>query len=262
MANQRDFAHGEFCWVDLAAHDPAADRGFYESLFAWTAKDLDTQGGPPYVLFELGGQTVAGMGQMPEEMKAQGLPPMWSNYINVDNLEAVAQQASELGGRLAMPIMQIMEQGWMSFLQDPTGGLVGLWQKNQYHGADLVNVPGTFCWNELATRDLDSAKSFFGNLLGWDFETNPDSELPYAHIINQGRKNGGIIQMDERWGQAPPHWMVYFSVANIDESVHNLGELGGNTCVPIFEVPVGRMAVVSDPKGGTFTMIQLNEIEE
>lgn len=260
MANRQEFAHGQFSWVDLAAHDTAGIRGFYESLFGWTTVDLETQGGPPYAQFHLNGRAVAGLGQMPEELQAQGMPPIWNSYINVDDAEAVVKKTTELGGQVTMPVMQILDFGWMTFIQDPSGGHVGIWQKNTHAGAEVVNSPGSFCWHELATRDSEAAKIFFANLLGWEYEDNPAAPTPYAIIKNLGQQNGGIMQMDEQWGEVPPHWMVYFSVDDIDQSVNKLQELGGTVCVPAFEIPVGRISVVGDPQGGTFTMIQLNEI--
>lgn len=261
MADQTEFAHGQFSWVDLAAHEMAAARDFYESLFGWTTKDVDTQGGPPYAQFHLNGQAVGGLGQLPDEMKAQNIPPMWSSYINVDDIQAIVEKTTELGGEVTMPIMQVMDFGSMTFIKDPSGGHVGLWQKNTHAGAEVTGQPGSFCWNELATRDSEAAKTFFANLLGWEYEDSPNAPTPYVIIKNQDLQIGGMIQMDEQWGEVPPHWMVYFSVADIDQSVAKLQELGGNVCVPIFEIPVGRMSVVGDPQGGNFTLIQLNPMD-
>jgi len=179
---------------------------------------------------------------------------------SVDDAEAVVKKTAELGGQVTMPVMQILDFGWMTFIQDPSGGHVGIWQKNTHAGAEVVNSPGSFCWHELATRESEAAKTFFANLLGWEYEENPAAPTPYAIIKNHGQQNGGIMQMDEQWGEAPPHWMVYFSVDDIDQSVNTLQELGGTVRVPPFEIPVGRISVVSDPQGGTFTIIQLNEV--
>ncbi len=258
MTEALPFAHGQFSWVDLAAHDATIAREFYEQLFGWNTVDVDTHGGPPYAQFYLHGKTVAGMGQMPDEMLSQNIPPMWSSYINVDDISAIVQKVPELGGQVAMPVMQVLDFGWMAFLSDPSGGHVGLWQKNTHSGAELAGVPGTFCWNELATRDMQTAQTFFAKLLGWEYEDSPGGKHPYKIIKNQGRQIGGIIQMDQNWGESPPHWLVYFSVADIDTTAAKLKDLGGSICVPIFEIPSGRIAVVADPQGAAFTMMQFN----
>lgn len=258
MANPHIFMQGQFSWVDLAAYNLADARKFYEQMFGWTTKDVDTQGGPPYVQCYRNGQRVAGMGEMPEAMKAQRMPPVWSSYIHVNDINATVAKVAELGGQVTMPVMQILDYGWMTFFQDPTGGHVGLWQKNTHGGAEIIGVPGSYCWNELATRDLDRAQEFFAKLLGWEYEDSTGGNHPYKIIRCHGCQIGGIIQMDEQWGNAPAYWMVYFTVADIDQSTQKLTELGGTICVPTFPIPVGRMSVVSDPQGGTFTLIQLH----
>jgi predicted enzyme related to lactoylglutathione lyase len=105
---------------------------------------------------------------------------------------------------------------------------------------------------------MDTALKFYRDLVGWTYEDNPTTNHPYKIIRCGGRQIGGIMQMDENWGDIPAHWMVYFSVENIDQSVEKLMDFGGKVCVPTFEIPVGRMSVVSDPEGGTFTLIQLD----
>ena len=258
MADELVFTHGQFAWVDLAAHDAAGVRGFYQQLFGWTTKDEDTQGGPPYAQFLLNGKPVGGLGQMPDEMTSQGIPPIWSSYINVDDIQETVGKATELGGQVTMPVMEVFDYGWMTFIQDPTGGHIGLWQKNTFAGAEIIGVPGSYCWVELATRDIAAALKFYESLVGWTYEDNPGTQFPYKTINCGGKQIGGIMQMDENWGEMPSHWMVYFTVEDIDRSVQKLTDLGGKVCVPIFEIPVGRMSVVSDPQGGTFTVIQLN----
>ena len=63
-----------------------------------------------------------------------------------------------------------------------------------------------------------------------------------------------------RWGgfsDAPSHWAVYFSVADLDDSLARLQQLGGRTIHGPFEVSVGKICVVSDPDGAMFMMIQM-----
>lgn len=259
MSLKTGYSHGTFCWVDLMAHDTAAAKEFYGGLFGWTADDQDTQGGPPYTIFRhAGGQSVAGMGQMMEEMRSQGIPPLWNSYINVDDVRAVCEKAAQLGGAVKMPPLDVMQAGSMAAIADPGGATVMLWQKGNHFGAELVNDVGAFCWNELATREMDKAKTFFADLLGWEYELNENSPMTYFIIKNAGEMNGGMIEMNEQWGDAPPHWMVYFTVEDADAAVEKVKSLGGGVCVPPFDVEVGRIAVVNDPNGGAFSIIQMN----
>ena len=103
MPVMSQYKHGQFSWVDLNAHDAQASARFYSGLFGWNAIEQDTGGGPPYWIFELNGKQVAGMGQMSDEMKSQGAPPLWNSYVNVDNCQEIENRVAELGGNVLIP---------------------------------------------------------------------------------------------------------------------------------------------------------------
>jgi predicted enzyme related to lactoylglutathione lyase len=250
------YDHGQFSWVDLSSHDMAEAKRFYGEVFGWSVEDQDTGGGPPYAIFTNDGNQVAGLGQMSDEMKAQGIPPHWSNYINVDDAEAVTKKATSLGANLMFPVMQVVEAGWMSMIVDPTGAPFAIWQKNQHIGAGQVNDPGCFCWNELATRDVEGAKTFYGELFGWTFEENRDGEAPYWIVRNQGRMNGGMMGIAKDWGDVPPHWGVYFTVEDADATAANIQKMGGKVVMAPFDVSIGRIGINADPQGGHFNIFQ------
>lgn len=257
MSTRSEYNHGEFCWVDLVAHDMAAARSFYEQLFGWSSRDMDTKGGPPYAQFEKDGQAVAGIGQMSEEMKQQGIPPTWNSYINVEDVQAAAAKSGQLGGTVTVPPMPVVDAGWLAFVRDPTGGHVAFWQKSRHIGAELVSGPGSFCWNELVTRDVEKARQFYGELLGWEYVENPDAPSKYYIARSAGRENGGIMHMSEQWGEVPSHWSVYFAVEDADAFAERITSLGGKVLVPPFETPAGRVTVVGDNQGAIFNAIAM-----
>lgn len=253
MPTMTGYEHGQFSWVDLMSPDTEASKKFYGGLFGWTFEDKPTDMGLPYTMFKLDDQDVCGMGALPPDMQKQGIPPTWNSYINVDNLEDTVAKVEALGGSVFMPSMKVMDAGWMAGIMDPSGGRVFLWQKNEHCGATRVNDPGCFCWNELATRDIEKAREFYGQLLAWEFEDNPDAPTKYYIIKNKGNMNGGMMQMNDQWPEnIPAHWAVYFTVENADDACAKLKELGGEVCSPPFSIPFGRIAVVSDPHRAVF----------
>jgi predicted enzyme related to lactoylglutathione lyase len=114
-------------------------------------------------------------------------------------------------------------------------------------------------WNELVTKDVAQAKSFYSQLFGWESETQDmGNGMEYTTIMNKGRGNGGMIQMTEEWGDAPSQWMVYFSVADCDASIEKAKTLGASVHVPPQDIPeVGRFSMIQDPQGASLTLIQL-----
>ena len=255
------FVSGQFCSVDLAASDMDAAAAFYRSLFDWSAEPQDAGGGPPYAFFVLDGDVVAGLGELSDERRADGAPPSWGSYVQTDDIQTLTERAAALGGTVLVPPMPIPRFGWVAFLQDPTGAHLGLWQSGEFRGAERVGGPGSFCWNELVTPDLEAAQAFYGPLFDWTFTEHPESSEPYV-VIHTGSAEastevGGMLQMTDDWGDAPPHWAVYFAVEDADASANRLQALGGRVLHGPFDLSVGRMAAVADPQGATFNLIAL-----
>ena len=122
-----------------------------------------------------------------------------------------------------------------------------------------VPVAGTICWRELATKDLPKAIDFYSKLFGWTLEQSKLSPMDYKEIIMDGVAQGGMMAIDENWGPEPPpsHWKSYVAVENADETAEKIKANGGSIDHGPFDAPgVGRMAVVQDPSGAHFAIIQ------
>jgi predicted enzyme related to lactoylglutathione lyase len=119
---------------------------------------------------------------------------------------------------------------------------------------------GQICWRELATHDLPAAKSFYTDLFGWNLEKSKISTaMDYHEIHTGGAPVGGMMEINEEWGENPPpsHWTSYIAVDSVDETVQKIVENGGSVRVPPFDAPgVGRMSMVADPSGAGFSIIQ------
>ncbi len=92
-------------------------RKFYTGLFGWTIEEKPMPGFT-YTTFKLGNTPVAGLMQIPDDMKA---PPHWGVYFTVDDADQVAGQATKLGGKICMPLMDIPEIGRMAGITSPQG---------------------------------------------------------------------------------------------------------------------------------------------
>lgn len=167
------YAQGTPCWVDLMAADQQAAIDYYSDLLGWNGEV-----GPPefggYSICELRGKAVAGIGPA---MSMDGAPPpptAWTTYLAVDDIEETAAKVTANGGMLLMPPMQVGEHGHMLVCADPSGAVVGAWQRIGFLGAQRVNEPGALVWNELNTRDLDKALPFYEGVFGVTFESMPE----------------------------------------------------------------------------------------
>lgn len=253
------FPHGTFSWADLISTDQAKTRDFYVGLMGWETEDTPMGEGQVYTFFQVDGHNVGAVGPMPQAMRDQGVPSFWMNYITVDDVDALVDKVTEYGGKIVSGPFDVFDNGRMLNLQDPSGATVALWQAKKSIGAGMVNGPGAMCWNELNTRDPQAAQDFFGKLLGWTFQKDPNMDYYYIH--NKGRINGGILRMNDEWAGIPPSWMTYYTVKDVDATVAKVAGLGGKLGTDIIDSLAGRMAVIIDPTGGVFSVIQAKTID-
>lgn len=244
----RSYVQGTPSWVDLATSDPEGARRFYAGLFGW---DYDMDSGDSATC-TLEGRRVAGIGAAPD-----GVPTAWTTYLASDDIEVTAKRIGDAGGAIVFGPVDVMDSGRMLIATDPAGAPFGAWQAGAHAGAELAGQPGTVTWNELATRDQLAARDFYGDVFGVTWSALDAPEVSYYTFEAGARTVGGSIQMDEVWpAEIPPHWMVYFAVADTHATVAKAEELGGGVNVPPTDSPQGTLAVLHDPQGATFSVIQ------
>jgi predicted enzyme related to lactoylglutathione lyase len=261
MPERSSYANGVPSWVDLASADVDTSVAFYGGLFGWDhapAGPVEETGG--YGLFRLGDKVVAGLGPLQNETQ----PPVWSTYIAVDDADATVAKATDAGGQVVLPAMDVMDAGRVAILVDPDGAFFGIWQARRRTGAELVNEPGTLGWNELQCRDKDTALPFYETVFGYEHEAMPGEFGEYTVLKRDGKVVAGLVQMNELWPEGvPPHWQVYFVVADADATATLAKDLGGIVDVEPFDAPgVGRMGMLSDSNGTHFSIIALATVPD
>jgi predicted enzyme related to lactoylglutathione lyase len=250
-------APGTFAWADLGTPDPAAARRFYTGLFRWTFEDRPIGNGEYYTMLLQNGKTVAALYAQQDDERSGGLPPHWLSYLIVESADRSAARAAELGGTVLAPPFDVMAHGRMAVIQDPTGGVVAFWEPRDYPGAGLLGEPGALRWNELCTRDVARAGAFYADLLGWARETMPMPGFEYTLFKRGDQFAGGMMAIQPEWGDMPPHWEIYFAVTDCDATAASAAELGGSVMKAPADIPgVGRFAVLRDPQGATFSVLQ------
>jgi uncharacterized protein len=122
---------------------------------------------------------------------------------------------------------------------------------------------GSFCWIELATTDQDAAKRFYTALFEWsvnEFPMGPGELYTIFRLQGCDAAAAYTLRPDQRSMGVPPHWMIYIAVDSADASAKRAADLGGKVLAPPFDVgPFGRMAVIQDPTGATFSIWQPKE---
>jgi predicted enzyme related to lactoylglutathione lyase len=250
---------GAPCWIDLQTSDLDRARHFYGTVFGWTSDDPNPDFGN-YVNFRKDGVLVAGL------MRADDQAPVsdiWSVYLATDDAEKTTQQAIGAGAQVIVPPMTVGDMGTMGFVIDPTGAAVGLWQPGSHRGFGRVAEPGAPSWWELLTRDYPGALTFYRDAFGWRTQTLSDTdEFRYSVQVDADGEGQLAGVMDAgTWlpPEVPPHWGVYLGVADTDEAVEKIVDLGGSVMQPAQDTPFGRIAHVTDPMGANLRLVAANE---
>lgn len=261
MGEGKVFPPGTFCWVELGTSDAASAGTFYSQLLGWNCDAVEMGEMGTYTLLKLGTGNIAGLYALTDEQKQQGVPPHWLSYVLVEDADASANRATELGGRVVMGPFDVPNVGRMAMIEDPSGALFALFQSGEHKGAQpMDNQAGMFCWNELATRDPATANVFYTGLFGWTAEESDGPMGTYTTYKNNGRLAGGMISSE--MGEIPPNWLVYFAVDDCDSAFAAAKNAGAAAITPPSDIPdIGRFAIVTDPQGAAFAMIQLEAAE-
>jgi predicted enzyme related to lactoylglutathione lyase len=253
MGERTQYTPGTFSWADVSTTDQPAAKEFYTELFGWGADDRPVGDGVVYSMMHEDGKDVAAVSPQPQQQREAGVPPLWNSYITVESADESAGKAKELGATVHAPPFDVMDVGRMAVVQDPQGAFFMVWEPRSNIGAQLVNGPGRLSWNELASPDVDASVKFYGELFGWTTQEMEGMPQRYVVVQNGGRANGGIRELEEG-SPAPPHWLVYFGIDDIDAGLAKVDELGGTKLAGPIDIGIAKIGVVQDPQGATFAL--------
>ena len=238
---------GTPCWVDYGASDVEVAKDFYGRLFGWEFTGADPEYGG-YLIATKNGEPAAGL----SPLMSEGDSPAWTTYFATGDARATADRIREAGGTVVMEPMDIEPMGTMVIALDPQGNPLGLWQSGQVTGVRVYNEPGALVWNEVAVEDPASAREFYSTVFGFVFDEVPDAD-GYATFATGGDPLGDLRGL--RPG-SPKGWTVCFAVESLDDSVARVEAAGGEVTMAPQDTSFGRIAVLKDPWGAPFALME------
>jgi predicted enzyme related to lactoylglutathione lyase len=246
--------NGRFLWYDLMTEDPDAAQGFYTKLIGWGTQQWE--GPQPYTMWTNNDTPLGGLMQLPEEAKQGGAPPHWLAYVGSEDVAATAAKAEELGGKVLVPPTDIPNAGTFAVLQDPQGAVFAAYTPPE--GTPMSDEPpkrGEFSWHELATTDFGAAFDFYSKLFGWQVTESMDMGQGniYQMYGQADRTLGGMFNKPPE--MPVPFWLYYVTVEDVEQSVKQIQEMGGQVVNGPMEVPGGdKVAQCVDPQGAMFAV--------
>ncbi|MBR7743529.1 VOC family protein [Phycicoccus sp. BSK3Z-2] len=264
---ERTYPPGVTCWIDAEQPDIEAAQRFYGPLLGWEFT-LATPPDAPlrYVVATLDGADAAALAEAPSG------PARWSTYVAVSDTDASVERAVALGGTVLEAPTDAGPGGRGAVVLDPESNEIRLWQARRRLGAQVANLPGAWNFSNLRSRDPDRVGSFYEALFGWrlvdqgwataiqvpgygdhlESTVDPDIRVRQAQAPEGFADTIGAIVPAE---DEEPGWYVVFTVADRDDVVDRVPDLGGTVLLRL-ETEWTREVVVRDPQGAVFTASQ------
>lgn len=251
--------HGKFIWVELMTPDVGEADRFYSHVVGWQVKDFPSPD-MEYKIFEADGRGVGGMMRLTEECKVENIPPNWTRYVSVDDVDKSARSFEEKGGRIMRAPQDIPQVGRFAVVADPFGAVLCIMTPAPMDVSgfpeDAQNLNGHVGWNEVFTDDVDRAMTFYGDVFGWtkDHDFDMGNMGPYRIFAHNGKAIGGIMK---RLPQVPVcHWGYYFNVDGLEDAITRVSTGGGKVVNGPMPVPGDSwIANCMDPQGAYFSLV-------
>ena len=246
-----------FVWYELMTSDTAAALSFYRSVVGWEARDSGMPG-TAYTILSAGPTMVGGLMALPGEARAMGIPPCWTGYIGVADVDAYCARVTAVGGKIYRPAEDIPGVGRFAVAADPQGAPFILFKGNSAEAPVRAapGTPGTIGWHELHADDGPRAFAFYAGLFGWTKRDTIDMGPMgvYQTFAAGAEPIGGMMT---RMPQTPmAFWLYYFNVDAIDAAQARVTAGGGQILNGPMEVPMGRWILQClDPQGAPFALL-------
>jgi uncharacterized protein len=248
---------GKFVWFELVSNDAKKAQLFYGEVFGWHTKAFP-MGAYTYEMICVGDSLDSMTGGYATPRPGPGVAPPahWISYVSVVDVDAQAQVAAANGGRIVEKPYDIPTIGRVARIADPQGAELCLYKSTTGDPPDGLAPDGGWVWNELHTSAPDQAVAFYDKVVGFTHKSIDMGPGGMYHILaSSGADRAGVTGNLAKG--APPHWLPYVSVADVDATIARAGRLGARIVMQAESIPdVGRVAAFLDPIGAAIAVIK------
>lgn len=242
------------CWIELATTDVEQACEFYAELFGWEYQTHRDDESGEHIVASRDGFPVASI------RHAAGDHSAWRLFLATQDIDSAIGQAVEDGAQITVPSADVPGLGRKAVLVGPSDAEFGLLSPAESWQFD-VGLPGTLMWAELVTIKAQTADHFFQGIFGYTAEQfGAENRSNYAVWYLAGESVLARVSMirDYITPDTRPHWLLYLGAdadEGIDELVHRAIGLGGRVRVDPYGSSIGRVAVLRDPTGARFAVV-------
>ena len=252
---------GKVIFVELVTPDLAAAKQFYAGLFGWTFRDIQA-GGTEYAEASLDGRPVAGL--IHKDVPAgEHRQPAWLSFIAVRDVDATKTIAVQHGAKVLFEPRSIPNRGREAVFTDPQGAIFAVLASSSGDPPDVLAAPGEWIWSSLITSDPDTDAAFYQTLFDYEvFDLPADEGAQHLMLASDNYARASANTLPANRPNMHPHWLNYVHVEDAVKMTAKLVALGGRVLVaPRVDRHGGRVAVVADPLGARFGLLEWPDTE-
>ena len=245
--SDRKLLPGKFVWFEHVSRDAKKAQEFYGEVLGWKVKAFPT-GDVAYEMILTGDtwDTMIGGYAAPEGDRK---PSHWIATVSVEDIDAAANAAVANGGKVLDAPSDLPGVGRKARIADPQGAELGLLMDARGDKADTPATSGGWLWNELHTTEPTKAVSFYEKVVGFSHRSMNVGPGEKYHILSRDGVDRGGVTGHLPVG-APPHWLPYVAVDDVDSTIARARKLGARIPVAPEDIPgIGRFGVLEDPTG-------------
>jgi predicted enzyme related to lactoylglutathione lyase len=235
-----------FCRFDLRTTDPTAAQRFYADVVGLDVVGVPSSEEPSMLAIWL----------LHEQARARGAVPHWLGHIGVADVETTVHRLLDRGSERLGPSLRASDGTPFAILRDPSGAVLAVRTSSRRPLRPPV------AWHHLHTRDLDGAWDTYSQLFGWtqveplDDVTDAVGRYRVFAWEAPGPSVGSMANTARREG-VHPHWLFFFSVADIEHILARVRAHGGQAPTAVTVLPNGaRVAACEDGQGAAFGLYQ------
>jgi uncharacterized protein len=248
-------SHGRFAWYELITTDMQSAKIFYSRVMGWGVLDASIPSGA-YTLFTSGNALVGGLINLAKKVREMGGRPGWIGYVEVNDVDAIAERIKQLGGAVHVPPTDVPNISRFSIFDDPQTArhAVLKWLKPTQPQPAELNASGRVGWHELLAANWETALNFYVELFGWQKGDTETGELGTYQMFSAGGQTvGGMFTKPPT--VPGPFWLYYFHIGDLDAATRRVKAAGGQILGGPFELPGSSWIIqCADPEGAIFAL--------
>ncbi len=252
---------GKVIFVELITPDLSAAKQFYTGLFGWTFRDIQS-GGRQYAEAFHDGRPVAGLlqKQIPPGKHRQ---PAWLSFFAVRDADDAEKIALRHGAKVLFEPHSFPDRGREAVFADPQGAVFAVLASSSGDPPDVLAAPAEWIWSSLITTDPDADAAFYQTLFDYEvYDLPADDGTRHLLLASDNYARASANSLPANKPDLPPHWLNFVRVEDSVRMAAKVLELGGRVLVePRVDRNGGKIAIVADPLGATFGLLEWGDAD-